>query len=77
MLHNGIMTVKKYVARYVYLPYFLFFAMRINPHCPYSLIRFIFILLFYVVLLNYPHICTMRHNFLLLSEFRFVQMLCR
>lgn len=76
MLHNGIMTVKKCVARYVYLPYF-FFAMRINPCCPYSLIPFIFILLFDVVLLINLHICTMRYNFLSLSEFRFVQMLCR
>lgn len=76
ILHNGIMTVKRCAARHVHLPYF-FFAMCINPCCPYSLIPFIFIFLFDVILLINLHICTMRHNFLLLSEFRFVQMLCR
>lgn len=49
----------------------------INPRNPCPLTPFIVILLFDVVLLNYPHICTMRHNFLLFSKFRFVQMLCR
>lgn len=73
MLHNGIMSVKRCAVRHVHLPsYFVFFAILIYLCCPCSLTPFIVILLFDVVLLNYLHICMMRHNFLLLSEFRFV-----
>ena len=78
MLHNGIMTVKRCAVRHVHLPsYFVFFAILIYLCCPCSLTPFIVILLFDVVLLDNLHICMMRHNFLLLSKFRFVQMLCR
>lgn len=77
MLHNGIMSVKRCAVRHVHLPSsFMFFY---YPQSSQSVFVnfFIAILLFDVVLLNNLHICMMRHNFLSLSEFRFVQILCR